>query len=59
MNKSPAMKNEIWLMKTEAGFYRIQPTIFCKPEDHGELNPHVLCIEDMNGRVLWRRKQDA
>jgi hypothetical protein len=59
MNKSPTMKPEIWIMRTKGGFYPVQPSIFCKPEDHGALNPHVLSIEKPNGQVLWKRTPDA
>lgn len=46
----------LWLMITRDGhFYPIQPSEECKPEDHGELNDHVVRIEDMDGNVLWRR----
>lgn len=52
---SAHMSRNVWLMFTEKGFYPIQPSIFCKPEDHGRLNDHVIRIEDANGKVLWRR----
>jgi len=55
MNKNPVMKSEIWTMHTAGGFYPVQPSIFCKPEDHGKLNGHVLRIEDSAGKVLWER----
>lgn len=45
----------VWLMFTKDGFYAIQPSARCKPEDHGTLNDHVIRIEDANGKVLWRR----
>ena len=45
----------IWIMKTASGWYPIQPSDRCRPEDHGLLNPHVIQIEDANGNVLWRR----
>jgi hypothetical protein len=45
----------IWVMRTEDGFYPIQPSTRCKPEDHGRINPHVLSIEDADGKVLWVR----
>lgn len=44
-----------WIMRTADGWYPIQPSNRCKPEDHGKLNPHVLSIEDANGKVLWSR----
>ncbi len=46
----------VWIMRTKDGFYPIQPSSLCKPEDHGELNPHVVAIEDAEGNVLWKRK---
>lgn len=45
----------IWIMKTADGWYPIQPSAKCKPEDHGRLNDHILSIEDMDGNVLWKR----
>ena len=45
----------IWIMKTKHGFYPIQPSEKCKPEDHGKLNDHVMSIEDGNGKVPWKR----
>jgi hypothetical protein len=45
----------VWLMFTADGFYPIQPSTLCKPEDHGALNDHVTRIEDADGKVLWRR----
>lgn len=44
-----------WIMITESGWYPIEPSKFCKPEDHGRLNPHVMRIEDHLGNVLWER----
>ena len=44
-----------WLMFTADGFYPIQPSEKCKAEDHGRLNDHVIRIEDVAGKVLWRR----
>lgn len=46
---------DIWIMKTVDGWYPITPSPVCKPEDHGELNPHVVSIEDLQGNVLWTR----
>lgn len=45
----------VWIMKTKDGFYPIRPSTKCKPEVHGELNPHVVSIEDVDGRTIWRR----
>ena len=45
----------IWIMKTKTGFYPIEPSEKCKPEDHGRLNDHVMSIEDIDGNVLWTR----
>ena len=48
---------DIWIMHTRSGyFYPIVPFTKCKPEDHGELNPHVVKITDQSGTVLWRRQ---
>ena len=58
MNK---LLDTFWIMKTNDGhFYPIQPSVNCRPEDHGRLNDHVHQIEDVDGRVLWtRNKQHA
>lgn len=45
----------VWIMVTDKGFYPIQPSDRCTPEAHGELNDHVIRIEDISGQVLWRR----
>jgi hypothetical protein len=45
----------MWIMFTKDGFYPIEPSQNCKPEDHGNLNPHVIRIEDLSGNVLWKR----
>lgn len=45
----------IWLMFTKDGFYPIQPSAKCKPEDHGRINDHIIRIEDVEGKVLWTR----
>lgn len=47
----------IWIMLTKDGFYPVEPTKKCKPEDHGRLNDHVISIQDINGNVLWERKE--
>ena len=56
MNK---LLDTVWIMKTEDGFYPIQPSEKCTPEDHGKLNPHVVEIEDADGKVIWRRTQET
>ena len=48
----------IWIMKTKNGFYPIEPSEKCKPEDHGRLNDHVVSIEDIDGNVLWDREYE-
>ena len=45
----------VWIMRTADGWYPIQPSERCKPEDHGALNEHVQSIEDTDGNVIWRR----
>lgn len=45
-------------MKLEKGWYPIEPSEFCKPEDHGKLNPQVMSIEDSEGNVLWERVKE-
>jgi len=50
---------KVWLMFTKDGFYPIQPSARCKPEDHGRLNDHVIRIEDDAGRVLWHRTDEV
>jgi hypothetical protein len=50
------LKDEVWIMRTYDGmFYPVQPSEMCKPEEHGQLNPHVKSIEDTYGNVLWER----
>jgi hypothetical protein len=49
----------VWIMHTADGWYPIQPSDRCKPEDHGELNPHVAWIEDANGTVIWHRTRSG
>jgi len=49
------LRQTFWIMRTADWFYLIQPSTKCKPEDHGELNPHVMSIEDEDGKVIWRR----
>jgi hypothetical protein len=56
LSGEPAFQDTIWIMRTEKGWYPIQPTSRCKPEEHGALNPHVTSIEDAEGNVLWRRQ---
>jgi len=47
----------VWIMKTVDGhFYPVQPSNRCKPEDHGNINPHVIEIEDAEGRTIWKRQ---
>lgn len=53
---APKLLPTVWIMMTDGGFYPIQPTDRCKPEDHGRLNPHVLSIEDLDGNLLWKRE---
>ncbi len=55
MSDEPIEMPKIWIMHTADGWYPIEPSEKCKPEDHGKLNDHVLAIEDLNGNVLWSR----
>lgn len=45
----------VWIMKTKDGFYLIQPTEKCRPEDYGAINNHVMSIEYIDGNVVWER----
>jgi hypothetical protein len=45
----------VWLMFTRDGFYPIQPSWQCRPDDHAALNAHIIRIEDPEGNVLWNR----
>jgi hypothetical protein len=54
MNK-PVLLDTIWLMITADGFYPIQPTSACKPEDHARLNDRILSIQDAFGNEIWKR----
>lgn len=47
----------VWTMHTADGVYPILPSFLCKPEDQGLLNPHVLEIRDIDGKLLWKRTQ--
>jgi len=51
--------NRIMLMFTEDGFYPIEALITVPLEqqakDHGEINDHIIIIEDLVGNVLWER----
>ncbi|NSY48503.1 hypothetical protein [Agrobacterium tumefaciens] len=49
------MLDTLWIMRTANGFYPIQPSEKCKPEDHAALNDHLTSIEDLEGNVLWKR----
>ena len=53
----PYLIPRTWIMRTADGWYPIQPCDLCKPEDHGRLNPHVLQIEEIGGKVLWVRPE--
>lgn len=53
--KSAELLPTVWLMFTPEGFYPIQPSTLCKPEDHARLNDHVIRIEDAEGNTLWKR----
>lgn len=45
----------VWIMRTADGWYPIQPSEKCTPEGHAKLNEHVTSIEDIAGKILWRR----
>ena len=50
------LRKTFWIMHTiDGGWYPIQPSTKCKPEDHGRLNNHIASIEDAEGKVIWRR----
>lgn len=51
----PKLLDTSWIMVTADGCYPIQPSERCKPEDYGAPNPHVIRIEDEDGRTIWRR----
>jgi len=58
MTDEVQLLDTVWIMRTYDGyFYPVQPSELCKPEDHGELNSHVKSIEDVEGNVIWERKQ--
>ena len=52
---APTLLPTVWIMHTAEGWYPIQPSSRCRPEDHAALNDHVVRIEDVEGNVLWRR----
>ena len=47
------------IMVTENGFYPIKASgiksIEKEAKDHGELNSHIMRVEDTEGKVLWSR----
>ena len=51
----------VLVMITAHGFYPIEaaPSVPLEQQakDHGELNDHILSVEDSSGNVLWRRFQ--
>jgi len=49
------LRPTIWIMRTKDGWYPVQPSTRCKPEDHGRLNDHVVSIEDIDGKTIWQR----
>lgn len=49
------LRDTVWIMITAEGWYPVQPSEKCKPEDHGDLNDHILSIEDIKGRTIWKR----
>lgn len=51
------LKDEVWIMHTDKGFYLMHPTVTCSPQIHGLANPRVIRIEDEHGNVIWRRKR--
>lgn len=51
----PKLLDTVWLMHTKDGFYPIQPSERCKPEDHGNLNDHIMMISSLEGDILWKR----
>lgn len=55
-NPKPRLLDTVWIMIREDGWYPIQPSSKCKPEDHAELNPDIIRIEDADGIVLWRKQ---
>jgi len=48
--REPKLLGTIWLMQTKDGFYPIQPSERCKPEDHGNLNDHIMMISNIEGK---------
>lgn len=53
MNK---LLDTVWTIEVlDGGFYLIQPSEMCKPEDHGKLNPRILRITDEDGDSIWER----
>jgi hypothetical protein len=51
----PKLLDTVWLMHTKDGFYPIQPSELCKPEDHGKINDHIMMISNLEGDILWKR----
>jgi hypothetical protein len=53
--REPKMLDTVWLMHTKDGFYLLQPSERCKPEDHGNINDHLMMISSFEGDILWKR----
>lgn len=49
------------IMICEGGFYPIQSLkgqdLKKQAKDHGELNAHIMRVEDIQGNILWTRVQ--
>ena len=51
--------DEALIIHVEKGWYPI-PALSIIPleqqeKDHGEINPHIMSISDINGKILWTR----
>lgn len=60
MNTNSLYRREMMIMRTAEGFYPIKSSgkkhVKLEAADHGEINNHILSIEDMEGNVLWKRQ---
>lgn len=59
MNDRDYIKTRLMIMRTVSGFYPIEAVkdipISQQAKDHGELNDHIIRVEDIDGNVLWER----
>lgn len=57
------MKQVLVIFMASGNFYPVEAvegvTLEQQAKDHGELNPHVVRVEDKDGAVLWTRPEET